>query len=317
MTRNVGRLPAAAARRILVSMLLHATVCSVALNAAAAQQPAQLPAPAPEQPVAGYRARVLGVFDESSGDPIANARISDFLSGTSALTNSNGLVSLIFLPDGGSLVRIQKLGYEPQVTPVAISPSDTIPVTLLLRPLATGGVTRLPGVTTTAAAPYLSPALRGFQERKKGGATGYFINDTTLRNNESHQLADLMRSRLPSVNVGGGNGRGTSLLKSARCVSASTDPPAHRRYFSTAFDSQAIRPLRAQPVGGRHPRSPFRSIYRSFRSRISLEWNGTPPPTRLLSSTPARPSGAVCCCCGRANGSWRGGGTARQGLQLT
>lgn len=262
----------AAVRRVLIPMLLHATVCSVALDAAAAQQPVQ--APPPEQSVPHYRARVLGVYDEGSGDPIANAKITDFLSGTSALTNSAGLVSLIFLPDGGSFVRIRKLGYEPQVIPVAISPSDTAPVTLLMRPLATGGATRLPGVTTTAAAPYLSPALRGFQERKNVGAAGYFIDDTTLRNNESHQLADLMRSRLPSVNLGGGNGRGTSLLKSFRCVSTSTDPPGPPQVFLDGVPLVSDPP----PPGplGRHPPPPKSVPFDLSKFQVSdlagVEW---------------------------------------------
>ncbi|MEO9255146.1 MAG: carboxypeptidase-like regulatory domain-containing protein [Tepidiformaceae bacterium] len=260
-------------------MLLYVIVCSPALDAAAAQrpvppavppQPAQ--APPAEQSVPPYRARVLGLYDEASGDPIANAKISDFLSGSSALTNSAGLVSLIFLPDGGSLVQIQKLGYEPQTVPVAISPSDTAPLTLLMRPVAAGRATRLPGVSIAAAAAYLSPAMRGFQERKNSGAAGYFIDDTTLRNNESRQLADLMRSRLPSVNLGG-NGRGTSLLKSFRCVSTSSAAPGPPQVFLDGV------PLVSDPSptsAGRRPPPPRSIPFDLSRFQVSdlagVEW---------------------------------------------
>lgn len=111
----------AAARRVLARTFLGVTSCAAALSVVGAQQsapqnPSSKPTqtPASEQTLPLYRARVLGVYDERSGDPIDGATVSDFLSRASALTNGAGLVSLVFLPDGGSLVRIQKLGYEPQ-----------------------------------------------------------------------------------------------------------------------------------------------------------------------------------------------------------
>src|SRR5262245_58483488 len=80
--------------------------------------------------VPNYRLRLLGVYDEATGDPLGGARVSDFISGKSATTGNGGAVRLTFMPDGGGLVRIQKIGYETQTFPVAISPKDTVPITV-------------------------------------------------------------------------------------------------------------------------------------------------------------------------------------------
>jgi hypothetical protein len=75
-------------------------------------------------PVAAYRGRLLGVYDGETGNPVEGVRVSDVLSGTSAMTTATGTVSLAFVPDGGGLVRLQRLGYETQTTFVSISPRE-------------------------------------------------------------------------------------------------------------------------------------------------------------------------------------------------
>lgn len=82
--------------------------------------------------LAPYRHRVLGVFDRDTGDPVEGAEVTDMISGTRALTTSTGTVSLVFLPEGGSPVRVSKPGYDDLTIAVEISAEHTTPLTLLM-----------------------------------------------------------------------------------------------------------------------------------------------------------------------------------------
>jgi hypothetical protein len=171
------------------------------------------------QAAAAYRGRLLGVFDAATGAPLADVTVTDLVTGMSARTTATGTLSLIYLPDGGSLVRVQKIGYEALSMVVPISPSDTAPLTLVMRRLA-----ELPAVVSKAAAPqHISPGLRGFDERQRLGFAGYFIGDSILRGEENRRLADVLRMHAPSIMIYEGSGSSTLLLKSPRC--AAGGPP--------------------------------------------------------------------------------------------
>ena len=79
-----------------------------------------------------YRNRLLGVYDELTGEPIAGAQIADSTSGTFATTTTTGTVSLLFLPEGMSTLVVRKAGYAELHFPVVISPRDSLPITLTL-----------------------------------------------------------------------------------------------------------------------------------------------------------------------------------------
>jgi hypothetical protein len=168
-----------------------------------------------------YRARVLGIYDEASGEPVKGVRVLDISTGMSALTSVSGAVALFFLPDGGSLVRLQKIGYAVQTLPVAISPRDTAPITIIMR-----RVVELSPVVTKAAlaSTYISPHLRGFEERRRRGF-GTFIDDSVLRANENHPLANVLLSRGPGIIIRQGAASATFLMPSPRCVGSSGGPP--------------------------------------------------------------------------------------------
>ncbi|MDB4874481.1 MAG: esterase [Gemmatimonadetes bacterium] len=142
-----------------------------------------------------YRYRVLGAFDEATGQPIEDVEVSDILSGASSLTSVTGTVSLFFLPDSGSLVRLRKVGYEMQTLAVAITPADTAPVTVVLRKAVV-----LPTMTVMDSTPsYRSGRLRGAEERVKARAGGYFIDEAQMRKWDSSTLANALIARAPGL----------------------------------------------------------------------------------------------------------------------
>jgi hypothetical protein len=145
-----------------------------------------------------YRARMLGVFNAQTGEPVEGAQIIDMVSRTSALTTKTGTVSLIFLPDSGSLVRIQKIGYQPVMQLVAISPTDTVPITIVLDPVAT----TLPTVITRDSTPHhVSPGLQAFEERRRAGF-GKFFNEAELRKADGKSFTTVIRGMGIKVECG-------------------------------------------------------------------------------------------------------------------
>ncbi|HXT18442.1 MAG TPA: hypothetical protein VN706_22635 [Gemmatimonadaceae bacterium] len=179
-----------------------------------AQNPPSPPAPAAKPANYAYRYRVLGVYDEQTGDPLEGVEVADVLNGNKSLTTKTGTVSLFFLPDGGGLVRVRKLGYEVQTLTVSISPADTTPITVVL-----SHATQLAAVVVKDSAPkYISPALRGFDERRRGGQ-GHFITDTMLRKNDNHSLGDVITSNVPGVMMAPGRGGAKYLVSSRRMCS--------------------------------------------------------------------------------------------------
>jgi hypothetical protein len=151
----------------------------------------------PAAAIPRYKLRLLGTFDEMSGDPIDGVEVLDVASGTSAITTKSGIVSLLFLPDGVSMLRLRKLGFAPITMNVAISPTDTAPVTVVMKRSAQ----ELPAVVTKDSARlYISPALSGFVERMHAGRGGRFIDDSTLRTMDADPLSNALR-RLPGATV--------------------------------------------------------------------------------------------------------------------
>lgn len=171
--------------------MMRAVLCALVIGAGAAV--AQTPA---GEKLPAYRARVLGVYNAQTGDPVEGAEVVDLFSKTKAVTTSTGTVSLAFLSEGGAMLRIQKIGFEPYTQVVEITPADTMPSTILLRPLTQ----TLPTVVTRdSARRHLSPALQAFEERRKAGG-GRFIDEATLRKNDTKPMTYMIR-QVPGVQI--------------------------------------------------------------------------------------------------------------------
>ena len=144
-----------------------------------------------------YRGRLLGVYNAQTGDPIEGAEVVDLFSKTKALTTATGTVTLSFLPEGGSMIRVSKIGFSPETNVVPITPADTAPFMILLRPLAQ----TLPAVVTKdSVSSFVSPGLREFDERRRAGSGGHFITAEVLRKNDTKNMTYMVR-QLPGVQI--------------------------------------------------------------------------------------------------------------------
>jgi Carboxypeptidase regulatory-like domain len=187
---------------VIISLLAGSTV-------AAAQKPTGDTSHA--KPPNAYRYRFLGVYDAATGEPIEGVEVMDALRGTNALTTETGTVSLMFLPDGGSLVRIAKAGYDTQTLTVPISPADTAPVTIILTPTAAprtgslrlrGRVVRSADGTPVAGADVM---LVSAQQQVRSDSSGSFRFDALAAGPQLVQIRHPgFAARLDTVNVGAG-----------------------------------------------------------------------------------------------------------------
>ena len=150
---------------------------------------------APAQPK--FLGRIIGVYDDNTGQPIDSAEVRDMKTSSFALTTATGTVSLFFVDTSGSLIRIRKLGYKP-VTMFIDNAPDFAPLTITLERIAQ----ELPAVVTVdTARKYAGPGLRGFEERRLSGMGGYFVSEQTLRKEESRTLGNILKMHVPGLNV--------------------------------------------------------------------------------------------------------------------
>jgi hypothetical protein len=139
--------------------------------------------------------RLLGVYDQGTGQPVVGAEVTDLTSGKSMTTSQSGAISLKFLQPGIALLRIRKVGYEAKLVPITTTVTDTVSVTVIIEPIAV----QLPGALTTAA-PDPGAKLSEFEDRQRLGV-GHFITRQELEQNRDRQLADVMQSLLPSIRI--------------------------------------------------------------------------------------------------------------------
>jgi hypothetical protein len=78
--------------------------------------------------------RIIGVYDVTTGSPIAGALVRDTLSKASSRTTQTGTASLAFVLDDHAVVEVSAPGYETQVIPTVLSLRRLSPLTIVLRP---------------------------------------------------------------------------------------------------------------------------------------------------------------------------------------
>jgi hypothetical protein len=166
-------------------------VLAIAIGVLATHGEAQTPAGQPK-----FLGRIVGVFDDRSGNPLDSVEVSDLTSKSSALTTSTGTLSLFFVDSAGGLLRFRKLGYKP-LTMFVENGSDLAPLTITLEPLAQN----LPTVVTVDSAPrYMSSQLKGFEERRKAGI-GKFVPEAIVRKEQDRTLGNIIKAHVTGIDV--------------------------------------------------------------------------------------------------------------------
>jgi hypothetical protein len=111
-------------------------------------------------------------------------------------TDSVGGFRFTGLTPGAQLLQIRHLGYDVRRDTVTVVVGDEN----VHRFVLSAQPERLDTVRTIAGQQkYLSPMLRGFEERRLSGSGGHFITDSTFRANEHSTLANLLQSRMPGM----------------------------------------------------------------------------------------------------------------------
>ena len=136
--------------------------------------------------------RILGFFDDATGEPIAGADVLDTGAETRASTSVSGAVQLSFLGVDSTVVQVRKIGYVPRTFTVATGAADTVPLTVVLRPIAQS----LPTVVTTGNAQAIG-AFADFERRRAIGI-GHFITPEEMEKKPAFDLYGYLQ-RIPGL----------------------------------------------------------------------------------------------------------------------
>jgi hypothetical protein len=136
--------------------------------------------------------RILGVFDDVTGRPVAGVEVLDLSTGAKMLTSETGTISLSWLSAGSTFLRVRKVGYLSKLQPVVVSPTDTVSITMVLAPLTQ----QLPAVISSAASAgdtVRRLVLNGFYERRQssGGPSHAFVTADQLKRWNVMYLGDV------------------------------------------------------------------------------------------------------------------------------
>jgi hypothetical protein len=185
-------------------------LCLVAVARAAAQRPDTATHDSSSH---ARTAWLRGVVTNQNGKtPVSGAEVWAISVDRRARTDSSGEFRLDGLPAGQLLIEVRHIGFDARRDTVAFEGGKETTHWFVLTPNAQPLDTmRALGKEST----YLSPMLRGFEERRLSRQGGRFISDSVLRANESTVLANVIASRIPGAMLTTGMG-GSRVLVSTR-----------------------------------------------------------------------------------------------------
>jgi hypothetical protein len=163
-----------------VAMLFLAAGATAPNKEAHAQQPPQ--------------GRIIGVFDDATGLPVAGAEIIDVATGAKVTTLGSGRVKFVFLGSGTTELMVRKSGYVERMFPAVVSPADTGSFRIVLTPL-----TQLMPALVTRSDSAGAGEMAEF-ERRRATMFGHFLTRDQLDERENSTMAEVLE-RLGGVKL--------------------------------------------------------------------------------------------------------------------
>jgi hypothetical protein len=154
------------------------------------------------------RARVSGKVLNKYGQPIAGARVELQNTGAATKTRPNGEFSLDSLPSGTQTLEVRQLGFSP--TEVAVELSQVAPQSVTVK---MGDYVPVLSEMRVTASRERGLSDVGFADRKRSGM-GYYLDSDQLKNRQTTQFSDMLRT-VPGIRVQPG-GNGTNIITSSR-----------------------------------------------------------------------------------------------------
>jgi Carboxypeptidase regulatory-like domain len=157
-------------------------------------------------------ARLRGVVTNQNGKtPVPGADVWMVSLDRRARTDSTGEFRVDGLPPGPLLIEIRHIGFDARRETITLDRGKETTQRFSLTPNAQP----LDTVRSLAQEPqYISPSLRGFEQRRHSRQGGQFISDSVLRANENTTLANIL-GRIPGATITSGP-RGSRVLVSTR-----------------------------------------------------------------------------------------------------
>lgn len=138
---------------------------------------------------ATFRGRVT---TEGGGAPVANAEVWFPTLDRRVRSDSSGAFWFDSLPAGHTLVQVRRLGFVVRRDTLTLTAGNAVNREYALVSQAT----LLDTVRTVAdQVKYISPALRGFEERRTNAPSGYFIPESELRKHDESPLSSIITTR--------------------------------------------------------------------------------------------------------------------------
>lgn len=138
------------------------------------------------------------VLRDADREPITGAEVWLPASDARITTDSTGAFLFEDLTEGAHIIQVRRVGFAVRRDTAMLAPGRVTSREYLL----TSQSATLDTVKTVAGqVKYVSPALRGFEERRLSGGSGHFIPEEELRKHDNKSMASVVLSRTSGIHI--------------------------------------------------------------------------------------------------------------------